>query len=292
MMGTPKPAMPSITVAGSQILLMLGVSLAAALLLTHLKFQPRGRRMSFSLRGLFFMMLAFAMIVGGIVRTHLAVKARQRYAEDMDDYAKEVGDNEPYHLERIPRPFYMGKYTVTQAQFEALMGNNPSDFLGASRPVVRVAWKDAFAFCKRLEDNFKPQIGAGAKIELPTEAQWEYCCRAGTTTRFNVGDTISTDDANFEGPWRPKYLRGAGINRAQITPAGTFKPNAFGLYDMHGNVCQWCAVEVNGKRTATLTTRGCSFAGSSIGCRSAYRSNDRTDYAANIIGFRVILTLP
>ena len=145
-------------------------------------------------------------------------------------------DNEgPQHYVDVPE-FFMGKYAVTQGQWEAVMGNNPSYFKGASRPVEQVSWYDATKFCQKLS-----QI-TGKKYSLPSESQWEYACRAGTTTPFYFGETITPELVNYRGSYTyadaPK-----GIYREETTNVGIFPPNAFGLYDMHGNVWEWCADE-------------------------------------------------
>ncbi|TGN99873.1 hypothetical protein PN36_32655, partial [Candidatus Thiomargarita nelsonii] len=131
-------------------------------------------------------------------------------------------DESPQHKVTI-EPFYMSKYLVTQAQWKALMGDNPSRFKGKNRPVERVSWHDAVKFCQRLSEK------TGKRYGLLRSAQWEYGCRAGTTTPFCFGETITTDLANYN------------RNHGQTTDVGSFPPNAFGLYDMHGNVREWCA---------------------------------------------------
>jgi formylglycine-generating enzyme required for sulfatase activity len=139
----------------------------------------------------------------------------------------------PQHQVTV-EPFYMGKYPVTQAQWEAVMGNNPSNFKGKNRPVETVSWDEAVEFCKRLSEMM------GKTYRLPSEAQWEYACRAGTTTPFYFGETITTDLANYDGNYT--YAEGPqGVYREETTEVGSFPPNAFGLYDMHGNVWEWCA---------------------------------------------------
>ncbi|MEG4585135.1 bifunctional serine/threonine-protein kinase/formylglycine-generating enzyme family protein [Microcoleus sp. MOSTC5] len=131
-------------------------------------------------------------------------------------------------------PFFMGKYEVTQAQYQAVMGNNPAYFKGAKRPVEQVAWNQAVEFCRKLSQK------TGKTYRLPSEAEWEYACRAGTTTPFYFGDTITPDLVNFDGT--SSYGAAAkGLYRQQTTDVGSFPPNAFGLYDMHGNVWEWCA---------------------------------------------------
>ncbi|RKZ75350.1 MAG: hypothetical protein DRQ57_07740, partial [Gammaproteobacteria bacterium] len=119
------------------------------------------------------------------------------------------------------QPFFMAKYPVTQSQWQAVMGNNPSSFKGENRPVENISWDDVVKFCQQLSEK------TGKEYRLPSEAEWEYACRAGTTTPFYFGETITTDLANYGGN--------------STTDVGSFPPNAFGLYDMHGNVWEWCA---------------------------------------------------
>jgi formylglycine-generating enzyme required for sulfatase activity len=153
------------------------------------------------------------------------------------------GDEGPQHEVIISKPFYMGVYEVTQEQYEQVMGVNPSGFKGAKNPVETVFWDDAVEFCRKLSAR------TGKKVMLPTEAQWEYACRAGTTTAFHTGDALKPGQANAAFPSNPSVLdrimAWLGISSAkktiQTTPAGSFPPNGFGLYDMHGNVFEWCS---------------------------------------------------
>jgi formylglycine-generating enzyme required for sulfatase activity len=138
----------------------------------------------------------------------------------------------PQHQVTIA-PFYMGKFPITQAQWEAVMGTNPSHFTEAKRPVEMVSWEETIKFCDQLS------LKTGHVYCLPSEAEWEYACRAGTTTPFYFGETITTDLANYDGE-EPRALRSKGIFRKETTDVGSFPPNAFGLYDMHGNVWEWC----------------------------------------------------
>jgi len=132
------------------------------------------------------------------------------------------------------KPFLMGKYPITQAQWIAVMGKNPSNFKGDNRPVENVSWHDSVEFCKRLFDK------TGKAYRLPSESEWEYACRAGTTTPFYFGETITTHLANYNGMYT--YASGPkGVYRGETTDVGSFPPNAFGLYDRHGNVWEWCA---------------------------------------------------
>ncbi|MHC5856519.1 caspase, EACC1-associated type [Nostoc sp.] len=141
-------------------------------------------------------------------------------------------NEEPQHPVNVPT-FFIGKFQVTQEQYQQIMGNNLSKFKGKKRPVERVSSNNAVDFCKKLSQK------TGREYRLPSEAEWEYACRAGTTTPFYFGETITTDLANYDGNYTyasaPK-----GKNRQETTEVGSFPPNAFGLYDMHGNVWEWC----------------------------------------------------
>ncbi|NJR70496.1 MAG: SUMF1/EgtB/PvdO family nonheme iron enzyme [Synechococcales cyanobacterium CRU_2_2] len=150
-------------------------------------------------------------------------------------------DEGPQHEVRFAEPFLMGKYPVTQAQWRVVaqmpqikrdLNPDPSKFKGNNRPVERVSWNEAVEFCARLSHHTDRQY------RLPSEAEWEYACRAGTTTPFYFGETLSTELANYDGS---AYGAGpSGERRGETTDVGTFPANDFGLYDLHGNVWEWC----------------------------------------------------
>ena len=218
-----------------------------------------------------------------------------------DTEAKRYDDEGPQHKVTL-KPFYMSKYSITQEQYQAIMGDNPSHFKGKNRPVESVSWYDATNFCQKLSKKI------GGKYSLPSESQWEYACRAGTTTPFYFGDTITTDLANYRGTdykeWSGCYGKGPkGEYREETTPVGEFPPNAFGLYDMHGNVWEWCAddfhknyngaptdgsVWLNGDKEKS-PLRGGSWYNNPNNCRSAIRDDYiRRDDLINYIGFRLV----
>jgi hypothetical protein len=198
-------------------------------------------------------------------------------------------DNEgPQHKVTISKPFYMGIYTVTQEQYEQLMGKNPSNFKGDQYPVENVSWDDAVEFCKKLSTR------TGKRVRLPTEAEWEYACRAGSKTRFYYGD-----DANYvslaDYAWYDKNSKG------KTHPAGQKKPNDWGLFDMHGNVWQWCSdrfcgyenkakIDPTGPGSDSYwfrVMRGGTWTFDPMVCRSAFRFWEKHDFRSIVLGFRV-----
>ena len=202
-------------------------------------------------------------------------------------------DERPQHSVVVPS-FLMGKYPVTQAQWEAVMGwSPPYRCKGARRPVDRVSWEDARAFCARLSAR------TGRAYRLASEAEWEYACRAGTTTPFYFGETITTGLANYVGEHvyrsEPK-----GIYRHATTEVGSFPPNAFGLYDMHGNVWQWCQDWYSKYKADAVTDpqgparggvrvmRGGSW-GHPRGCETATRYWCGQDSRSGMVGFRIVV---
>jgi formylglycine-generating enzyme required for sulfatase activity len=206
----------------------------------------------------------------------------------------------PQHRVNL-KEFYLGKYPVTQEQYQAIMGNNPSNFKdNPKNPVEKVSWNDAQKFCQKLNEK------TGKKYRLPSEAEWEYACRAGTTTSFYFGETISTDQANYDGNYT--FGKGKkGVYREKTTPVGSFPANKFGLYDMHGNVWEWCQDvwhenyenapkdgsnwNDNHSQSPLRLLRGGSWDDNPGNCRSAIRYGFNAGYCLDNIGFRLAVFL-
>lgn len=215
-----------------------------------------------------------------------------------DDEKNSCSDERPQHQVTVPS-FFMGKYPVTQAQWEAVasqtdmkvkidLNPDPSYFKGKNHPVERVSWDEAVEFCQRLSRL------TGGNYRLPSEAEWEYACRAGTTTRFYFGDEVNQLE---DYAWHGENSRGT------THPVGQKKPNAWGLYDMHGNVWEWCEDDWHDSYEGAPTdgsawiengnchrvTRGGSWFKHPEDCLSASRDYDhRRANHLNDYGFRVV----
>jgi formylglycine-generating enzyme required for sulfatase activity len=204
----------------------------------------------------------------------------------------------------LRKPFYIGVYPVTQAQYEAVMGVNPAYFNrqaggGPGHPVEQVSWDDAVEFCRRLS-ALPEEKGAWRLYRLPTEAEWEYACRAGTTTPWYGGTSHPVGRANFNGSFP---YAGAPEEMHRTSPVDKYPPNPFGLYDMIGNVWEWCADwyaadayarasgdPPEGPPSGTYRVlRGASWDSPGRMCRSACRNMGAPDKRANHVGFRVVL---
>jgi formylglycine-generating enzyme required for sulfatase activity len=201
--------------------------------------------------------------------------------------ANDAKDEKPAHQVTISTPFYMGKYAVTQKQWGAVMGNNPSLFKGPDNPVDSVTWNDCQAFLRKLGEK----VGGGRTFTLPSEAQWEYACRAGSTGKFCYGD----DEARLG-----EYAWFYGNTGNWTHPVGRKKPNAWGLYDMHGNIWQWCSDwygsygaaqqtdPVGAASGDTRVVRGGFGALLPVDCRSASRRNYPPGATHDCFGCRVV----
>jgi formylglycine-generating enzyme required for sulfatase activity len=210
--------------------------------------------------------------------------------------SKDESTEQPIHVVKV-QPFFMGKYPVTQAQWQAVaklpkiyqsLQSNPSRFKGDDRPIENISWHDAIEFCARLSKH------TAREYRLPTEAEWEYACRAGTTTQYHFGDELTNELANYSSA------------NSGTTPAGKFLyTNAFGLYDMHGNVWEWCMdcwhenyekapidgsawLDEDAPKNARRVLRGGSWFNNPRYCRSASRYRSRAGYRNDNIGFRIL----
>jgi formylglycine-generating enzyme required for sulfatase activity len=208
----------------------------------------------------------------------------------------------PQHKVRITKPFYFGTYPVTQGEYEKIMNKNPSFFKGdPSLPVDSVTWDDAQEFLEKLRT-----MESGRNYRLPSEAEWEYACRAGTITPFWFGSDLNGEQANCDGNY-PYGTQEKGTFQKKTTAVGKYAPNPFGLYDLHGNVLEWCqdfydaeyyrqfvdkeAIDPRGPSSGSLhSLRGGSWRHFAIRCRSASR-HFGPGYRNDADGFRVLLEL-
>jgi formylglycine-generating enzyme required for sulfatase activity len=211
----------------------------------------------------------------------------------------------PQHRVRITRPFYLGVYEVTQAEYQRVMGTNPSRFSEggnqadrvsgkdtARHPVENVTWDEAVEFCRKLS-SLQEERSAGWKYGLPTEAEWEYACRAGTTTEWHCGDDMSQVG---------RYAWYRGVSDGRTHPVGQKQANPWGLYDMHGNVFEWCEDRYDedyyrssptddplGPKTGWRRVhRGGSWDRDPPRCRSANRYSREPAFRSDQLGFRVV----
>jgi formylglycine-generating enzyme required for sulfatase activity len=208
-------------------------------------------------------------------------------------------DDEVPHKVTLTSNFWIGKYEVTQAQYAAVMNTNPSEFKGFNHPVEMVSYDDAKEFCKRLNQLYAGRLPRGYQFDLPTEAQWEYACRAGTSTALNNGSDLTTDSGECSNMNVVGWYYDNRVSDGH-KEVGLKHPNAWGLYDMHGNVYEWCrdwygpykgdASDPVGPDKGTYRVlRGGGWDISARRCRAAFRFNDKPTYKLNYIGFRLAL---
>jgi formylglycine-generating enzyme len=233
------------------------------------------------------------------------------------DGEAERDPEEVQHEVTITKAFYMGVYEVTQGQYQKLMPKQNPHFgdkhgAGPDHPMEQVRWKDAVEFCARLSD-LAAERKAGRVYRLPTEAEWEYACRAGTTTAFHFGDKLSSAQANFNGNF-PAGNADKGPYLKKTAKVGSYPPNAWGLYDMHGNVMEWCSdwydpnyyknspkEDPSGPANGVVATgfgkdhfhvvRGGCWLDEGRGCRAAYRFRLQSTEPYRLVGFRVVCTV-
>jgi formylglycine-generating enzyme required for sulfatase activity len=229
---------------------------------------------------------------GGVKLEMVLIPAGEFMMGSPDSDKGAAQDEKPCHRVRITKPFYMGKYPVTQEQWMVLMGENPSYFKGPKNPVEEVSWDDCLRFLRRLNEK----VGGG-KFQFPTEAQWEHACRAGSTTKYCFGE----DESGLgEYAWYDKNSSG------KPHPVGEKKPNAWGLYDMHGNIWQWCADWYDSGYYAHSSTddpagpaagtarvsHGGSWFSPARSARSANHGRIEPEHRGSHLGFRVSLAPP
>jgi formylglycine-generating enzyme required for sulfatase activity len=237
-----------------------------------------------------------------IAITMIQIPAGEFQMGSPEQEADRQSDEGPQHQVKL-RSFFMGQTPVTQAQWQVVAGwptqqlelkDQPSIFQGANRPVEQVSWQEAVEFCRRL------RVRTGREYSLPSEAQWEYACRAGTTTAFSFGETLTPELANYNG--NNNYASGPkGVYRHQTIEVGSFPANGWGLHDMYGNVWEWCLDPWHGSYEGAPADGSAWMAGGGGSrllrggswvyhpglCRSACRSSDRPGNRDDDIGFRV-----
>jgi formylglycine-generating enzyme required for sulfatase activity len=261
----------------------------------------------------------FSNMFGRSIVVKLEVLGKNHFQMGSPETEIDRSDREsPQHQVTVPS-FFMSEFLIPQGywlvvadtmpQVDIPLEKSPSQLPlkgedWTTHPVTNINWFEAIEFCKRLSNH------SGRTYRLPTEAEWEYACRGGTTTPFHFGETITTDLANYDGTdapdgeWSGSYGRGSkGIYRQKTTPVDTFPPNAFGLYDMHGNVSQWCldhshdnyqgaptdgSAWLSDDKNAGGVLRGGFWYNVPRYCRSAYRHNIPLVNRDDVIGFRVV----
>ena len=249
----------------------------------------------------------------GAVPLEMSLIPKGKFMMGSPSSEKERSDDEsPQHDVNFPQDFYIGRYAVTQAQWKAVMGGftdafNKADakFKGDNRPMIAVSWHEAREFCKRISSS-------RGTYRLPTEAEWEYACRAGTTTPFHFGETITPSLVNYDGN-NPYANASKGEWRQQTVEVNSFDPNAWGLYQMHGNVWEWCLdeyVDTYSKKSSNLKNNGsepygdmnvndndnrsCLLRGGSWNfnagyCRAGLRGGTSARNQSSDFGFRLLL---
>ena len=296
-MGTPEPTpmdeegFHKTIVTGQALLVSSAAALLIMLTVVIVRAVRQKRRPQLSLG----LLMLVTVAAGGCVLSGLhwrnSVEALKKenaeYAEVKARYNSSDSDGKPTHPVTLTQPFYMGKFPVTQEQWQQITGQNPSQFKGRDNPVEKISWNDAQAFCKTLSRKTN-------QVRLPTEAEWEFACRAGTKTAYYSGNTEA--DLN--------RVAWYDANSKSTHPVGQKVSNTFGLFDMHGNVWQWCqdcfedythSLAENpqgGARGPYRLLRGGCWDYDPLYCESAHRHAGPPDCAGYGLGFRVVLVPP
>ena len=239
--------------------------------------------------------------LNGVALKMIKVKAGRF---QMGSPGNELGrwDDETQHRVTLTKDFWLGATQVTQGQWKAVMGNNPSCFQkGDDYLVEQVSWDDEMEFCEKLNQKYAAKLPSGYKFSLPTEAQWEYACRAGTTTALNSGKNLTDERTNCPNVNEVGWYDYEG-KEDSTHPVAQKRPNAWGFYDMHGNVWEWCsdwydekygcndsdATDPQGPSNGSdLVCRGGSWGRYARDCRAAYRGNFAPTLRSSFLGFRL-----
>jgi formylglycine-generating enzyme required for sulfatase activity len=275
-MGAEEPESPWI---GLGILAVGGLMALVMIAMTVTRAIRERRRPQFSLRWLILLVLALGVTQYGGFRWWRTAEAWRNF-----DFSVS-----PAHEVTISKPYYLGKFEVTQDQYQQVTGTNPSHFKGRDLPVEGVSWDDAQEFCKKVSEK------TGLVVRLPTEAEWEHACRAGTRTSYNTGGSEADLD---RAAWYGNNSNGT------THPVGQKVPNAWGTYDMHGNVWEWVQDFYEPYKAEATTDpigpsewqyrvlRGGSWYNHPGSCRSADRDAYNPDSRNPDFGFRVVGSLP
>lgn len=296
MMGATVPELPAESVFWGQAIMMSGGLLTIGLLaVIFMRAIQKRQRPRISLLCLLYLTLSLSVALYGTVQLQKTREAWNEYQATKVRYETANRDEKPAHSVTITTPFYMGKFLVTQEQYISTTGANPSSSKGQNLPVETVFWKDIQGFCELLGKR------AATVVRLPTEAEWEYACRAGTRTAFYTGDTEAdlARAAWYEG-------NSNGVSH----PVGQKEPNGFGLFDMLGNVGECCQDRYNQNFYSLSPTidplcsdngdldvgsgfwavsRGGSWGSTPKDCRLTKRNSQPNASAATYIGFRIVM---
>ena len=266
-----------------------------AALLHHLRYCEQHRVKCWALRRV----LRTTLVLPGRVEMSFAYCPKGSFLMGSPESEAKLSNDEQQHEVRLTRGFNAGVHPVTQAEWKAVMNTDPSRFKGDNLPVMNVSWEDAQAFCAKLREL------TGKQVRLPTEAEWEYACRGGTTTPFYWGSELNGTQANCNG-YVPYGTETTGPYRRTISPVGSYAnnyPHPWGLMDVHGNVWEWCSdwydagfyarspkddPECRDGEKRCRVERGGSWFFETFCCRAASRSKESAEHSSELCGFRVV----